>query len=91
MSCTSDRAYLTSTLVRDRLPHTEVYCKPWPVRNGGHFPKTAFVLDWEKQTICCPNEVTVPFKLGGVVHFPPETCAACPLAGALYPQQGAGT
>jgi Transposase DDE domain/Transposase domain (DUF772) len=74
-----DRAYLSSILVRERAPDTAIYCKPWPVRNGGHFPKTAFVLDWEKQTLCCPNEVTVPFKLGGVVHFPPETCAACTL------------
>lgn len=74
-----DRAYLSSSLVRDREAHTAVYCKPWPVRNGGQFPKTAFVVDWDKQTICCPNEVTVPFSLGGVVHFPPETCAACTL------------
>ena len=56
-----------------------MYCKAWPVRNGPRFPKTAFHLDWEQQVIACPNQVVLPFEPGGVVHFPAETCAACPL------------
>ena len=74
-----DRAYLSSQLVRTRPPHLLIYCKAWPVRNGGRFPKTAFSLDWQRQRLRCPNEVELPFDPGGVVHFPAATCAACPL------------
>src|SRR6266487_3385241 len=73
-----DRAYLSSALVRERAADLQVYCKAWPVRNGTHFPKTAFHLDWEQQCIRCPNEQELPFEPGGVVQFPAETCAACP-------------
>ncbi len=73
-----DRAYLSSPIVRERPPELEIYCKAWPVRNGDRFPKTAFNLNWEEGTIRCPNGVTVPFKVGGVVHFPSEGCEACP-------------
>ena len=27
----------------------------------------------------CPNQVTIPFEPGKVVHFPPSECAICPL------------
>ncbi len=74
-----DRAYLSSLWVRERPADLQVYCKAWPVRNGLRFPKTAFQLDWERQVIQCPNSVVLPFEPGGVVHFPAETCAACPL------------
>lgn len=72
-----DRAYLTSSLVRNRSDDMVIYCKAWSVRNGDRWPKTAFVLDWDKETIRCPNEVTIPFRPGRVVHFPLEICAAC--------------
>jgi hypothetical protein len=74
-----DRAYLSSTLVRERSAELDIYCKAWPVRNGTHFPKTAFRLDWERQLIRCPAEQELPFVLGDVVQFPAEVCAACPL------------
>jgi len=74
-----DRAYLSSRLVQKRGADVKIFCKAWPVRNGTHFPKTAFVLDWEKQLLHCPNHVTMPFKPGGTVHFPTEACAVCPL------------
>src|SRR5881398_1421853 len=41
-----DRAYLSSSLVRERSADLRVYCKAWPVRNSNRFPKTAFALDW---------------------------------------------
>lgn len=72
-----DRAYLTSTLVRERAADLAIYCKAWPVRNGDRFPKTAFRLDWEQQVICCPNNVQLPFEPGGTVHFPADVCAVC--------------
>jgi Transposase DDE domain/Transposase domain (DUF772) len=74
-----DRAYLSSTLVRQRSADLEVYCKAWPVRHGPRFLKTAFALDWDQQRIRCPNQQEMPFEPGGIVHFPAEVCAACPL------------
>jgi len=47
--------------------------------NGKRFAKTAFVLDWDNQTICCPNQVTLPFTVAGKVQFPKGICATCPL------------
>ena len=74
-----DRAYLSSSVVRERGADVAIYCKAWPVRSGPYFPKTAFHLDWERQEVRCPNEVTLPFEAGGVVHFPAATCGACEL------------
>jgi transposase len=74
-----DRAYLSSSLVRDRSPDWQIVCKAWPVRNGSRFTKQAFTLDWERQEIHCPNAVVVPFRPGAVVHFPAEVCERCPL------------
>jgi IS5 family transposase len=74
-----DRAYLSSHLVRERSDDLEVYCKAWPVRESKRFSKQAFVLDWERQIIQCPAEQEMPFVPGGVVHFPQDTCAKCPL------------
>ena len=75
-----DRAYLSSTLVRERPPELAIFCKAWPVRaNGDRFAKTAFTLDWDDHTIRCPNNAVVPFTPGGTVHFPADTCAVCPL------------
>jgi Transposase DDE domain/Transposase domain (DUF772) len=74
-----DRAYLSSHLVRERSDDLEVYCKAWPVREGQRFHKQAFVLDWQRQVIRCPASQEMPFVPGGVVHFPKDTCAQCPL------------
>jgi len=72
-----DRAYLSSSLVRERPADLEIYCKAWPVRNGERFPKTAFHLDWERLRIRCPNDIERPFEPGRIVHFPAESCAVC--------------
>jgi hypothetical protein len=74
-----DRAYLSSHLVRERSDELEIYCKAWPVREGKYFHKQAFALDWERQIIRCPAQQEMSFVLGGVVHFPKDTCAQCPL------------
>ena len=74
-----DRAYLSSSLVRERAADLQIYCKAWPVRNGSRFPKTAFQLDWERQFLRCPNQQEMPFVPGGVVQFPAEICQVCPL------------
>ncbi len=46
---------------------------------GGRFPKSAFVLDWQEQTLTCPNQISVPLQLGKTVYFPASDCAVCPL------------
>ena len=74
-----DRAYLTSSWVKERSPDLEIFCKAWPVRNGNRFSKTDFVLDWSQNLIRCPHQVTIPFHPGKVVHFPQQECALCPL------------
>jgi Transposase DDE domain len=74
-----DRAYLSSTLVRERADDLGISCRAWPVRQGPQFAKTAFALDWAAQTIRCPNGVVLPFEPGGTVHFPEATCATCTL------------
>jgi transposase len=76
-----DRAYLSSHFVHERGDELQVYCKAWPVREGQRFSKQAFTLDWERQVIRCPAEQEMPFQPGGIVHFPQETCARCPLKG----------
>ena len=65
-----DRAYLSSHLVRERSDELEVYCKAWPVRQGKHFHKQTFVLDWERQVIRCPAQQEMSFVLGGWSTFP---------------------
>jgi hypothetical protein len=57
-----DRAYLSSKWVKERDDQLNIFCKAWPVRNGDRFDKTAFVLDWQRQEIRCPNQVSVPFS-----------------------------
>ena len=74
-----DRAYLSSHLVRERSEELEIYCKAWPVRESKRFSKQAFFLDWGRQVMHCPAEQEMPFVPGGVVHFPKEVCAQCPL------------
>jgi hypothetical protein len=72
-----DRAYLNSTLVKDRPKDLTIICKAWPVRNGKRFHKSAFTLDWQSGLIHCPNQVAVPFREGQVVHFPADVCTRC--------------
>ncbi len=74
-----DRAYLSSSLVRERSADLTIICKAWPVRNGSRFHKSAFTLDWERGLIHCPNQVQLPFTEGKVVRFPGDICAQCPL------------
>ncbi len=74
-----DRAYLSSSLVRDRDPDLQIFCKAFPVRNGPRFAKPAFTLDFDQHLLTCPNHVTMPFVPGGKVQFPAQTCQACPL------------
>jgi hypothetical protein len=74
-----DLAYLSSSLVQERSPELEVFCKAFPVRNGPRFTKVEFQLDWERHEMRCPNDVVLPFTPGGKVQFPAKVCGSCPL------------
>jgi transposase len=74
-----DRAYLSSSLVRDRPDDLQVVCKAFPVRNGPRFAKPAFTMDFDRGLLTCPNSVTMPFVPGGKVQFPAQTCQSCSL------------
>jgi transposase len=74
-----DRAYLSSSLVQDRDPDLQIFCKAFPVRNGPRFAKPAFHLDFDRGLLTCPNNLTMAFVPGGKVQFPAAACAACPL------------
>jgi transposase len=74
-----DRAYLASTMVRERGEELAVYCKAWRVRNAGRFAKTDFRIDFDAGQLTCPNDVVMPFEPGRSVHFPKDACATCPL------------
>jgi transposase len=70
---------MASRVVKERSADVTMYCKGWAVGSGTYLPKTAFDLDWERQEIRCPGDVTLPFVVGGLVQFPAATCRACPL------------
>lgn len=75
-----DRAYLASSLVRDRDPELVVCCKAFSVPSpGGRFAKPSFTIDFATHTLTCPNQITMPFTTGGKVQFPAQTCRTCPL------------
>ena len=76
----TDRACLSSELVRDRGPDLTIFCKAWRVRNtGGRFAKGQFTIDFTAGRLTCPAGVAMPFRPGKTVRFPKDTCAACPL------------
>ena len=74
-----DLAYLSSSLVQQRRPELEVFCKAFPVRNGPRFSKVEFQLDWERLEMRCPNDVVLPFSPGSTVQFPAQVCGHCAL------------
>ena len=75
-----DRGYLASDTVRalaaGRVP---IVSKPWRARPGELFAKSDFKLDLGRLTITCPAGQTKKMRLGSVMHFPAETCDACPM------------
>lgn len=71
-----DRAYLSSTLVRERSAELEIFCKAWPARAGAFFPKTAFLMDWEREVLRCPQGIEMSCQPGKTVRFPAKSCAA---------------
>jgi hypothetical protein len=73
-----DRGYLGDENIEAlRAMGLRVHCKPYPLRNGDRFTKADFDIDLEAKSVRCPAGVTVPLKLGAVLHFPAENCTAC--------------
>ncbi len=42
-------------------------------------PRTDFALDFTTRQLTCPAGMTMAFEPGRTVHFPKDTCTACPL------------
>jgi hypothetical protein len=75
-----DRAYLSLSLIRDRGPDLAIFCKAWRIRNtGGRYAKGQFAIDFAAGQLTCPAGVSIGFRPGQTVHFPKDSCAACPL------------
>ena len=74
-----DRGYLGDEAIeKRRCEGTEVFCKPFPLHNGGRFTKADFTIDLERSTIRCPQGVTVEARPASVSHFPADQCVVCP-------------
>jgi IS5 family transposase len=74
-----DRGYLGDEAIEQRRNQgTDVFCKPFPLHNGGRFTKADFNIDLERSTIRCPQGVTVEARSGAVSHFPADQCVVCP-------------
>jgi hypothetical protein len=75
-----DRGYVKSPVVDAIIgAGGEVVCRPWSSTAKGRFSKSTFKIDLRSRTITCPGGSKQTFHFGGNVHFPAETCNACPL------------
>ena len=73
-----DRGYLGADAIEERRQAgMQVICKPFPLRNGGRFHKGDFVINLEQATVCCPNNIVVPLRLGRTARFPASQCDPC--------------
>lgn len=73
-----DRAYINAPLVvKVQAGGGTIVCRPWAGANGKLYPKRAFSIDVEKQTITCPAKQTAPITFGTTVEFDPEVCDRC--------------
>jgi hypothetical protein len=74
-----DRGYLASDWVKEMHSSGKpVLCKPWPVRNGVLYPKTAFAIDLPKLLVTCPAKKSAPIE-SGKAQFKAKDCDVCPL------------
>jgi hypothetical protein len=74
-----DRGYLGDEAIEARRHDgMQVYCKPFPLHNGGRFTKADFDIDLEAGTARCPQGVVVDARPGAVAHFPADQCVVCP-------------
>ena len=74
-----DRGYLGDEAIESRRHEgMQVFCKPFPLHNGGRFTKADFEIDLEAGTARCPQGVVVEARAGAVAHFPADRCIVCP-------------
>lgn len=74
-----DRGYLAANWVKEAHADGQpVICKPWPIRNGELFAKTAFNIDLATSTVSCPAKKTAGIE-GGVAKFKASDCDRCEL------------
>ena len=74
-----DRGYLKSELAEQTVEKgAQLYCRPWPQRNGALYPKTAFQMDFVNHRLVCPTGQSVPMELGKTTNFDGSMCSQCP-------------
>lgn len=74
-----DRAYLASHWATEHFDSGKrLLAKPWPIRNGNQFPKTAFRIDLKRQTVRCPENKIAPIR-GRGARFAARDCDVCPV------------
>jgi len=74
-----DRGYLGDYDIElRRRAGMDVVSKPFPLHNRGLFTKNDFTIDLVNALVTCPNDIVLPLAMGTVLHFPDESCAACP-------------
>jgi hypothetical protein len=72
-----DRAYLSTQWARDFFASGKrILAKPWPIRNGDRFPKTAFELNLDAGQVTCPERKVAPIH-NTVARFSPNDCDEC--------------
>ncbi|MEM7418081.1 MAG: transposase [Gemmatimonadota bacterium] len=75
-----DRGYLAASVVTEmRSEGVEVVSKPPTEARRDYFPKSAFAMDFESETITCPAGATTRLRLGKTVAFPIGACRSCEL------------
>jgi hypothetical protein len=73
-----DRGYLASAWAAQQFDSGKpLLSKPWPVRNGDRFPKTAFKIDLARKQVRCPEQQIATIEHGRA-QFDADTCAVCP-------------
>jgi hypothetical protein len=78
-----DRGYLSAPEIEEqRAKGVVVRCKPFPLRNGPRYTKADFRIELDAGTATCPQEISVPIRLGRTAHFPAARCDACPARAA---------
>jgi hypothetical protein len=78
-----DRGYIASADVRAMADaRRRVVCKPWAQRAGQFLPKSAFLINFRRKVITCPNGKKKAFELGSTVSFAVADCRRCSKRGA---------
>jgi hypothetical protein len=80
-SLSMDRVYLSRPLIGAlKAQGSEIFAKPWPLRNGGRLTKEQLQITLARHEGTCPAGVTVHLTSAGRrAQFPAAICGRCGL------------